>query len=46
VFRGPEGVPLPQRIYRMEHPDIGAFDLFVVPIRPDDKGMRYEAVFN
>jgi hypothetical protein len=46
VFRGPNDVPLPQRIYSMEHPHIGAFDLFLVPIGPDGKGMRYEAVFN
>lgn len=46
VFRGPKEILLPQRIYRMEHKEIGAFDLFLVPIGPDDKGHRYEAVFN
>jgi hypothetical protein len=46
VFRGPGDVLLPQRIYRMEHPEIGAFDLFLVPIGPDEKGLCYEAVFN
>ncbi len=45
VFRGPPGVLLPQRIYRVEHDRIGAFDLFLVPIGPDAAGMRYEAVF-
>jgi hypothetical protein len=45
VFRGPPGVPLPQRIYRLEHDRLGAFDLFLVPIGPDAAGMRYEAVF-
>jgi hypothetical protein len=45
VFRGPLGVLLPQRIYRLEHDGIGAFDLFLVPIGPDGAGMRYEAVF-
>jgi hypothetical protein len=45
VFRGPPGVLLPQRIYRPMHDGIGAFDLFPVPIGPDDAGMRYEAVF-
>jgi hypothetical protein len=45
VFRGPPGVPLPQRIYRLEHDRLGAFDLFLVPIGPDAVGMRYEAVF-
>ena len=41
VFSGPSEPVLPQRIYRLEHPEIGAFDLFLVPIAAD----RYEAVF-
>jgi hypothetical protein len=45
VFRGPRDVLLPQRIYRMEHDQIGSFELFIVPIGPDDKGHRYEAIF-
>jgi hypothetical protein len=45
VFRGPTTPVLPQRIYRIEHPEIGAFDLFLVPIGPDSAGMRYEAIF-
>jgi pimeloyl-ACP methyl ester carboxylesterase len=45
VFRGPGNVLLSQRIYRMEHAEIGSFDLFIVPIGPDEKGLRYEAVF-
>ncbi len=45
VFRGPGDVLLPQRIYRMEHEEIGVFDLFLVPIGPDEEGLRYEAVF-
>jgi hypothetical protein len=45
VFRGPGDVLLPQRIYRMEHEEIGVFDLFLVPIGPDEIGLRYEAIF-
>ena len=45
VFRGPRTPLLPQRIYPMEHDAIGTFDLFLVPIGPDQEGMRYEAVF-
>ena len=45
VFRGPHDLLLPQRIYRIEHDQIGAFDLFLVPIGPDQLGLRYEAVF-
>jgi hypothetical protein len=45
VFRSPGDVLLPQRIYRMEHDSIGSFELFLVPIGPDEKGLRYEAIF-
>lgn len=46
VFRGPGGKPLAQRTYRMEHQEVGAFDIFLVPIGPDKEGPRYEAIFN
>jgi pimeloyl-ACP methyl ester carboxylesterase len=45
VFRGPGNILLPQRIYRMEHEEIGSFELFLVPIGPDESGLRYEAIF-
>ena len=45
VFRGPKDAGLPQRIYKIEHKKVGKLDLFLVPIGPDDKGMRYEAIF-
>ena len=45
VFRGPMSPILPQRIYRLEHDEIGTFELFLVPIGLDREGMRYEAVF-
>jgi hypothetical protein len=46
VFRSPPGAPLPQHIYRLQHDELGVLDLFLVPIGPDDEGMRYEAVFS
>lgn len=47
VFRaGSPGFYLPQRIYRVEHEKFGAVDMFLVPIGPDEKGMRFEAIFN
>ena len=46
VFRSTPGAPLPQRIYRLHHDGLGALDLFLVPIGPDEEGMRYEAVFS
>ena len=46
LLRGPAEPVLPQAIYRIEHADMGVLDLFLVPIGPDNQGMRYEAVFN
>jgi len=44
-FRGPASPALVQRIYRLEHPQLGALEIFLVPIRKDADGMIYEAVF-
>ena len=46
VFRGPDEPVLPQRIYPLEHDDLGEIEIFLVPVGPDDDGMRYEAVFS
>ena len=45
IFRGPSEPLLPQQIYRVEHEEQGAMDLFLVPLGPDEHGMQYEAVF-
>jgi len=45
VFRGPRSPVAVQRIYQLEHATLGTFDLFLVPIGPDERGMQYEAVF-
>jgi hypothetical protein len=39
-WRGPQG------IYRLHHPELGALEIFFVPIGPDAQGQCYEAVFN
>jgi hypothetical protein len=41
VFRGGPTPPLPQRIYRVRHEQLGALEIFLVPIAVD----RYQAVF-
>lgn len=46
MFHTPKNWRLPQRIYRLSHPRLGAVEMFLVPIGPDQKGMRLEAVFN
>ena len=45
IFRGPCDPILPQKTYPMTHPELGRFDLFVVPVGRDQAGTRYEAVF-
>jgi hypothetical protein len=45
-FRGPLESYLPQRTYGMAHEELGNFELFIVPIRKDEAGFYYEAVFN
>lgn len=46
VFRGALNSFLPQRIYQMEHEGLGSFSLFIVPVRKDNEGFYYEAIFN
>jgi hypothetical protein len=45
TFRGPPEPILAQRIRRLRHADLGALELFLVPIGRDGAGIRYEAVF-
>ena len=46
IFLSRKGVLLPQRIFALEHEKLGAFDLFLVPVRRDASGVFYEAIFN
>lgn len=46
VFLGPLEAPISQGVYRLDHDKLGALDLFLVPISRDNKGVRYEAIFN
>ncbi|MDT7687353.1 MAG: hypothetical protein QOE46_112 [Acidobacteriota bacterium] len=45
-FNGPGDIYLPQKIYRLEHEQMGELDIFLVPIEHDERGYRYEAVFS
>ena len=45
-FTGSLEFLLPQAIYRLAHPRMGEFELFLVPISQDENGFRYEAVYN
>ena len=45
-FKGPEAPRLRQKTYTLQHDQMGEFEIFLVPISPNDHGSRYEAVFN
>lgn len=45
IWRGPPGAVLPQRIYTVQHPTVGAAQLFLVSISCAADGALYEAVF-
>lgn len=45
-FQGPSEPFLPQGIYSLEHEQMGGFELFLVPLKKDQAGVQYEAVFN
>ena len=45
-FHGPGDLYLRQGTYSVEHEAMGDFELFLVPVEKDEKGLRYEAVFN
>ena len=46
LFRGPSERYLAQQTYSVEHEQMGEFALFLVPVKQDQNGFRYEAVFN
>ena len=46
LFRGPLNIFLDQGIRSFTHDQMGQFELFIVPIRQDEQGFYYEAVFN
>ena len=46
MFFGPPEFCLPQQMYRLAHPEMGEFDVFLVPIGKEEKGFNYEAVYN
>lgn len=46
LFRAPLDADPRQGIYQLEHEKLGAMDLFLVPVKKDDSGLYFEAVFN
>lgn len=45
LFRTAARTHVPQATYRIESEAMPPFELFLVPLGADEKGMRYEAVF-
>jgi hypothetical protein len=45
-FRGPGDRGVPQATYPLENDRLGRLEIFIVPIARDEKGYRYEALFN
>lgn len=45
LFSGPRQPVLPQRIYLVEHAQLGSLEIFMVPIGPSAEGMQYEVIF-
>ncbi len=44
-WKGPLDRPLDQRIYELQHPELGTLPLFLVPVNQVADGFVYEAVF-
>ena len=45
-FRGPSNMFLGQGVRDFKHDQMGTFELFIVPIKQDEQGFYYEAIFN
>ena len=46
VLRSRDGWRAAQGMFRIEHPELGALELFTVPIGPDGEGLCYQIIFN
>ena len=46
LFQAPVDAPAVQNTYRLDHDVLGKMDLFLVPVKKDEDGLYYEAVFN
>jgi hypothetical protein len=44
VFESSTPESHPQQTFRVTHPDLGALELFLVPLGTGQHGMRYEAI--
>ncbi len=45
IFANESSTVFEQGVYPVSHAELGEFDLFLVPVFGDEKGVHYEAVF-
>ncbi len=47
LFHDPDASRVaPQQVFTVRNTELGEFELFLVPLGPDENGMRYEAVIS
>jgi hypothetical protein len=46
LFHADAADAMPQQTFTLRHERLGELEVFLVPIGPDERGMRYEAVFS
>lgn len=46
LFQGGDKLVLNQKIHNFSHAKLGDFQLFIVPVGKNDRGLRYEAIIN
>lgn len=46
VFLLPDSFPVLQRLCEIEHPKLGKYELFLVPVGKTDAATKFEAVIN
>ncbi|MEJ0075789.1 MAG: hypothetical protein WDO17_10130 [Alphaproteobacteria bacterium] len=45
LFLSAPGPFVPQGVYPLQHPTLGTFELFMVPLGPKDGGNSYQIIF-
>jgi hypothetical protein len=45
LWQGPMAPALAQQTHLVSHPEVGAHEVFFVPVAQTDAGLQYEAVF-
>jgi hypothetical protein len=46
MFHAESDPGVQQQVCSLDHAELGTFELFLVPLGPDDQGWRYEAVIS